>query len=225
MLRILIVEDEKDLRELFTVVLNESGYMTLSAKDGIEAFEILDENHVDLIITDIMMPRMHGLEMVESLREAGYDMPILVITAKDASKDKKKGFDLGIDDYMVKPIDVNEMVWRVEALLRRSKIATAHKLKIGKTVFDRETLEISTENDVKVLVQKEFMLLFKLASSPNRIFTRKQIMDEIWGIDTESDTHTLDVHISRLREKFRDNEDFEIITARGLGYKLTPKKS
>ncbi len=223
MLRILVVEDEKELRELFTVVLNDSGYMTIPAKDGIEAFEILEENHVDLIVTDVMMPRMHGFEMVEELRSAGYGMPILMITARDTPVDKKKGFDLGIDDYMVKPIDVNEMVWRVEALLRRSKIATSHKLKLGETELDRETLEVTVGPEMITLVQKEFMLLFKLASSPNRIFTRKQIMDEIWGVDTESDGHTLDVHISRLREKFRGNEDFEIVTVRGLGYKLLPK--
>lgn len=150
-------------------------------------------------------------------------MPILMITAKESSADKRKGFRAGTDDYMVKPIDVNEMIWRVEALLRRSQIVNQRKARIGNTEFDCDTLTVSSEAGDSVLPQKEFFLLYKLVASPNRIFTRRQIMDEIWGMSSETDTHTLDVHISRLRERFKSNPDFDIVTIRGLGYKVVKK--
>lgn len=223
MFHILVVEDDKELRDLFCAVLTENGYTAIPAVDGIDAFDVLDTNYVDLIISDVMMPRMDGFELIKSLREANYTMPVLMITARSSTADKREGFRSGTDDYMVKPIDVNEMVWRVEALLRRSQIASRRKAKLGDTILDCDTLTVHTCGGEAELPQKEFFLLFKLAASPNHIFTRRQLMDEIWGIDSETDPHTLDVHISRLRDRFRENPDFDIVTIRGLGYKVVKK--
>lgn len=223
MFQILVVEDDKELRDLFCTVLSENGYTAIPATDGIAAFDILDDSYIDLIISDIMMPRMDGFEMTKELRAAGYTMPILMITAKETVSDKREGFRAGTDDYMVKPIDVNEMIWRVEALLRRSQLASQRKTKFGSTEFDCDALTVVSGNYSVELPQKEFYLLYKLVTSPNRIFTRRQIMDDIWGPDNEADSHTLNVHISRLRERFRENPDFEIVTVRGLGYKLVSR--
>lgn len=223
MFQILVVEDDKELRDLFCTVLNDNGYTALPATDGIAAFDVLDSNYIDLIITDIMMPHMDGYELTKALRDAGYTMPVLMITAKDALTDKRKGFRAGTDDYMVKPIDVNEMLWRVEALLRRCQAVSQRKAKLGNTEFDCDTLTVHSEDNSVELPQKEFFLLYKLAASPNRIFTRRQIMDDVWGVDNNAGTHTLEVHISRLRERFKDNPDFEIVTVRGLGYKAVKK--
>ena len=224
MFNILVVEDDQELRELFCTVLSENGYHPLEAEDGAAALAVLDKEYVDLIISDIMMPNIDGYTLTRDLRAANYTMPILMITAKDGANYKQACFRAGIDDYMVKPIDVNEMIWRVEALLRRSKIISERRLKIGDTVFDYDALTVSTPQQTgEILPQKEFYLIYKLASSPNRIFTRRQLMDEIWGMDTETDSHTLDVHINRLRERFRNNPDFEIATVRGLGYKVVLK--
>ena len=224
MFQILVVEDNKELRDLFCTVLTDNGYTAIPATDGMNAFDILDHTYVDLIISDVMMPVMDGFEMIRAVREARYTMPILIITAKEDPADKQEGFRSGTDDYMVKPIDVNEMVWRVEALLRRSQIVSQRKTQLGPTVFDCDALTVRCGSSVTELPQKEFLLLFKLAASPNRIFTRRQIMEEIWGPDSETDTHTLDVHISRLREKFKSNPDFDIVTVRGLGYKVVKKQ-
>ncbi len=220
MINILVVEDDKELNDLFYSVLVQAGYTVHKAMNGIQAFDILDVQKIDLIVTDVMMPSMDGFEFVEYIKENGYTMPILMITARDSLLDKRTGFKLGVDDYMVKPIDVNEMIWRVEALLRRSQININNVVKIKSTTFDKDTLSVSWNNTTIQLVQKEFMLLLKLVSSPNRIYTRSQIMDDIWGIDHESDSHTLDVHISRLRDKLKNNNDFSIVTIRGLGYKV-----
>lgn len=224
MFQILVVEDDKELRGLFCTVLTENGYHAIPATDGMNAFDLLENTYVDLIISDVMMPVMDGFEMTRAIREAKYTMPILLITAKENSGDKQEGFRAGTDDYMVKPIDVNEMVWRVEALLRRSQIVSQRKTQLGTTEFDCDTLTVRTGSMETELPQKEFLLLFKLAASPNRIFTRRQIMEEIWGIDSQADSHTLDVHISRLRDKFKGNPDFEIATVRGLGYKVVKKQ-
>ena len=223
MFQVLVVEDDKELRELFCTVLSENGYTTFPAADGMDAFDVLDDASVDLVISDIMMPRMDGFELTKALRDAGYTMPILMITAKDALSDKREGFLAGTDDYMVKPIDVNEMLWRVEALLRRCQAVSRRKAKLGNTELDCDTLTVSRGNSSVELPQKEFFLLFKLVTSPNRIFTRRQIMDDVWGIDNNADAHTLEVHISRLRDRFKDNPDFEIATVRGLGYKVVKK--
>lgn len=223
MFNILVVEDDRELRDLFCAVLTDNGYHAMPAVDGIIAFDILDDTYIDLVISDIMMPRMDGFELTKSLRVAGYTMPVLMITAKESAADKREGFRVGTDDYMVKPIDVNEMVWRVEALLRRSQITNSRKTKIGNTEFDCDTLTVNSDGIETELPQKEFFLLFKLVASPGRIFTRRQIMDEIWGMSSDLDSHTLDVHISRLRERFKNSPDFEIVTVRGLGYKVVKR--
>ena len=220
----MVVEDDTELRDLFCAVLTERGYQTLPAAGGMEALDILEHSYVDLIISDIMMPKRDGFTLTEQLRNANYDMPILIITALDGLEDKRRGFRAGTDDYMVKPIDVNEMVWRVEALLRRSQIYSERRITIGSTVLDCDSLTVSFGGTDTSLPQKEFLLLFRLLSSMNRIFTRRQLMDELWGLDSEADPHTLEVHISRLRERFRDNPDFEIVTVRGLGYKAVKRQ-
>ena len=220
----MVVEDDTELRDLFCAVLTERGYQTLPAAGGMEALDILGHSYVDLIISDIMMPKLDGFTLTEQLRNANYDMPILIITALDGLEDKRRGFRAGTDDYMVKPIDVNEMVWRVEALLRRSQIYSERRITIGSTVLDCDSLTVSFGGTDTSLPQKEFLLLFRLLSSMNRIFTRRQLMDELWGLDSEADPHTLEVHISRLRERFRDNPDFEIVTVRGLGYKAVKRQ-
>ena len=224
MFHIMVVEDDTELRDLFCAVLTERGYQTLPAAGGMEALDILEHSYVDLIISDIMMPKLDGFTLTEQLRNANYDMPILIITALDGLEDKRRGFRAGTDDYMVKPIDVNEMVWRVEALLRRSQIYSERRITIGSTVLDCDSLTVSFGGTDTSLPQKEFLLLFRLLSSMNRIFTRRQLMDELWGLDSEADPHTLEVHVSRLRERFRDNPDFEIVTVRGLGYKAVKKQ-
>lgn len=223
MFQILVVEDDKELRDLFCTVLMDNGYKAIPAADGTEAFDIFDHACIDLVISDIMMPHMDGFELTGLLRESGYTMPVLMITAKESAADKREGFRLGTDDYMVKPIDVNEMIWRVEALLRRSQLVNQRKSRFGSTEFDCDTLTISEDGKTTELPQKEFYLLYKLITAPNRIFTRRQIMDDVWGPDSETDPHTLDVHISRLRERFKQNPDFEIVTVRGLGYKAVSR--
>lgn len=219
MITILIVEDDENLNVLFQSVLRKAGFKILSAVNGIEALDVLEVQHVDLIITDIMMPEMDGFELAKELREARFLQPILVITAKESFEDKRIGFKIGVDDYMVKPIDVNEMVLRVEALLRRARINHDRKLKFGSTTLDQDTYVVSFDSQEIELPQKEFQLLYKLLSYPNKIFTRQQLMDEIWGMDTETEERTIDVHIKRLRDKFQEAEDFQIATIRGLGYK------
>lgn len=220
MLKILIAEDDRELRQLFSHVLTKNGYSVTGVSDGQDALDTLLHEYYDLIISDIMMPRMDGYEFVRLLRESGNTTPMMMITAKDAFDDMQKGFISGTDDYMVKPINVNEMVLRVGALLRRAQMINDRKQVIGSTVLECDTLTVTCENESFVLPQKEFMLLYKMASYPGKIFTRHQLMDEIWGYDNESDTHTVDVHIGRLREKFRDCKDFKIVTIRGVGYKV-----
>lgn len=219
MFQILVVEDDRELRELFCSVLSDHGFTAVPATDGENAFDILERTQIDLVISDVMMPRMDGFALTRALREAGYSMPVLMITAKESTADKRRGFRAGTDDYMVKPIDVNEMVWRVEALLRRSQMVSQRRAKLGGTEFNCDTLTVHTDTDETELPQKEFFLLYKLVTAPDHIFTRRQIMDDVWGVDNETDSHTLDVHISRLRERFKGNPDFEIVTVRGLGYK------
>ena len=223
MFHILVVEDDAELRELFCTVLSDNGYTAIPAADGIAAFDVLDNTYIDLIISDIMMPRMDGYEMTRELREAGYTTPVLMITAKESASDKREGFRVGTDDYMIKPIDVNEMLWRTEALLRRSQLINQRKARLGETEFDCDTLTVRSRGEEVQLPQKGFYLLYKLITSPNRIFTRRQLMDDIWGPDSETDPHTLEVHISRLRERFKNNADFEIVTVRGLGYKVVDR--
>lgn len=223
MLTILVVEDDRELRQLFNRVLTQNGYFVREAENGKAALDALEQEYVDLIISDIMMPVMDGYELVRSLRDAGIQIPVLMITAKDAFDDMRLGFLSGTDDYMVKPVNVGEMVLRVGALLRRAQMITDHKQAIGNTELSADSLTVITEGTSHILPQKEFMLLYKLASFPGKIFTRQQLMDDVWGYDMETDPHTLDVHIARLRERFRDNPDFQIVTIRGVGYKVMKK--
>ncbi len=220
MFKILIAEDDSELRQLFSHVLIKNGYSVTGVCTGKEALDALDKGYYDLIISDIMMPEMDGYELVSSLRTAGYSIPVMMITAKDAFDDMRMGFVSGTDDYMVKPVNVNEMVLRVGALLRRAQMINDRRLVIGGTVMECDSLTVTWDGQSAVLPQKEFMLLYKMASFPGRIFTRQQLMDDIWGYDSDTDTHTVDVHIGRLRDRFRDSKDFKIVTMRGVGYKV-----
>ena len=220
MFRILIAEDDRELRQLFQHVLMKNGYAVTGVADGKEALDAIDKGYYDLIISDIMMPVMDGYELVSSLRQAGINTPVMMITAKDAFDDMRLGFLSGRDDYMVKSVNVNEMVLRVGALLRRSQMINERRQTIGNTVLECDSLTVTCNGESMVLPQKEFMLLYKMASFPGRIFTRQQLMDDIWGYESDSDTHTVDVHIGRLRDRFRDNPDFKIVTMRGVGYKV-----
>ena len=220
MFKILIAEDDSELRQLFSHVLIKNGYSVTGVCNGKEALDALDKGYYDLIISDIMMPEMDGYELVSSLRTAGYSIPVMMITAKDAFDDMRMGFVSGADDYMVKPVNVNEMVLRVGALLRRAQMINDRRLVIGGTVMECDSLTVTWDGQSAVLPLKEFMLLYKMASFPGRIFTRQQLMDDIWGYDSDTDTHTVDVHIGRLRDRFRDSKDFKIITMRGVGYKV-----
>lgn len=219
MFNILVVEDNAKLRQLMSTVLAKNGYNPIMAEDGWQALELLDKQYIDLIISDIMMPNVDGYELTQRLREAGINTPVLMVTAKESFKDKQRGFLVGTDDYMVKPIDVDEMVLRVGALLRRAQIVNERKVRIGGVMLDYDSITVVKDEESFVLPQKEFYLLFKLLSYPGKIFTRQQLMDEIWGMDSETDARTVDVHINRLRERFKDCPEFEIVTVRGLGYK------
>lgn len=219
MFSVLVVEDDLSARKLLSAVLKSNGYNTLLSSNGLEALEVLENNHVDLMIIDVMMPKMDGYELTETLRGGGSQTPMLMLSAKQNSADIKQGFIVGIDDYMTKPFDIEELLLRIKALLRRSKIANEHKLTVGNVVLDYNSFTVTTPTGTETLPQKEFLLLFKLLSYPDVVFTRLQLMDEIWGMDAESDDHTVNVHVNRLRTRFADTKDFEIVTIRGLGYK------
>ena len=223
MFKILVVEDDSELNRLFCRTLDRNGYETLAAADASEALEIIDTESVDLIISDVMMPGMDGFEFVRQLREAQMTLPIMMITAKSDIKDKQSGFLSGADDYMVKPVELQEMLLRVQALLRRAKSVSERRLSFGGTSLLYDVWTVEDGQGSQILPQKEFQLLYKLLSYPGQIFTRQQILDDIWGPEGYVDSHTLDVHISRLRERFKKNEDFEIVTIRGLGYRAVKK--
>jgi len=219
MFSILVVEDDEILNKMISVKLRQETYFVFAAFDGVQALDVLDRQHIDLIISDIMMPNMDGYELTRELRNAAYTIPILMVTAKNQMEDMEKGFQAGTDDYMIKPINLKEMALRVKALLRRSQIANEKKLVIGSTTLDYDALTIKTNEGDFEMPPKEFYLLFKLLSNPNKIFTRQELMDEIWGMDSEVDDRTVDSHIKKIRRKFEGCVDFEIITIRGLGYK------
>lgn len=220
MFNILIVDDHESIRNLIGEVLKREGYHTFTAQNGIEALDIIDNNIISLMIADIAMPNMDGFTLTKEVRTYDMNFPILMVTAKELIEDKKKAFEFGTDDYMVKPIDLDELVLRVGALLRRSKIANEKRIVVGNTTIDYDTLTVYFNNESILLPPKEFKLLFKLLSYPKKIFTRQDIMNDIWGYDSETDERTVDVHIKRLREKLNVIEDFNIITIRGLGYKV-----
>ena len=219
MVRILIVEDDILLRDLISRVLERNNYKAYEASNGILAMKVFDEVAIDLVITDVMMPKMDGFELVNLIRKIDNNMPILMITAMDQYQSKEVGFSVGVDDYMVKPVDIKELLLRVKALLRRSKIANENQLTIEKTTLYYDELRVEDNNQSLILPQKEFYLLYKLLSYPNKIFTRMQLMDDIWGMDSDSTWRTIDVHINRLRDRLLDFNDFDIITVRGIGYK------
>ena len=219
MFSVLVVEDDEILNKMICIKLKQEAYVTFDAFDGEQALEVLDKEHIDIIISDIMMPNMNGYELTRELRNAAYTIPILMVTAKNQMEDMEKGFIAGTDDYMIKPINMKELVLRVKALLRRAQISNEKKLVIGRTVLDYDALTIKTKEEEFEMPPKEFYLLFKLLSNPNKIFTRQDLMDEIWGMDSEVDDRTVDSHIKKIRRKFENNTDFEIITIRGLGYK------
>ena len=223
-MRILLAEDDFVTRKFMTNFLSKYGEcdVTVDGLEAVDAFTMAldEENPYDLVCLDIMMPVMDGYELVSSLREANNNIPVLMITAKGEYDDMRQGFLSGTDDYMVKPVNVNEMVLRVGALLRRAQMISERRQVIGDTVLECDSLTVISNGEKNVLPQKEFMLLYKMVSFPGKIFTRQQLMDDIWGYESDTDTHTIDVHIGRLREKYGDNKDFKIVTMRGVGYKV-----
>jgi two-component system OmpR family response regulator len=223
MFNILVVEDDLHIRKLMCAVLKHNGFNPFTASDGLEALAKMEQQQFDLVVVDLMMPRLDGYKLTEHIRSIWGNMPIMMVTAKQEPIDKKRGFSAGTDDYMTKPVNEEEFILRIKALLRRAKIATEHQLIVGRTVFNYHALTVSYRDKVVSLPQKEFYLVFKLLSYPNMIFTRLQLMEEFWGMEYEADNHTLNVHISRLRTKFSDNGDFDIVTVRGLGYKAVKK--
>ena len=219
MFLILVAEDDKNTRRLMEAVLKEHGYHPILACDGLEALKLLDTHHVDLVILDIMMPGMDGYEFTRQLRATDYTLPILMVTAKQLPEDKRKGFIVGTDDYMTKPVDEEEMILRIRALLRRAQIVNERRITIADVCLDYDSLTVSRGDESQTLPRKEFYLLYKLLSYPGKIFTRIQLMDEIWGMESQSDDNTINVHINRLRKRFEDYPEFTIETIRGLGYK------
>lgn len=219
MFTVMVVEDDLPLQRMMCAFLEMNGYRTVSAKNGDDALDVLCKVMPDLVIADVMMPVMDGWELTEELRHSYPLLPIMLVTARDTLEDKRKGFASGADDYLTKPIDLDEMLLHVGALLRRAQAMTSHQLRVGDTVLDYDSLTVTCGETSLTLPKKEFYLLFKLLSSPRQIFTRRQLMDEIWGMDAQSDERTVDVHIKRLREKCEIFKDFSIITVRGLGYK------
>jgi len=224
LVNILVVEDNEKLRQLMCIHLVRTGYNVFEAGNGFEALDALEKEAIHLIVADIMMPKMDGYELTGELRGAGITIPVLLVTAKETLEDKRKGFKTGVDDYMVKPIDMEELLLRVEALLRRSNLSGSHILNVGASTLNSESLMVTFGECIISLPQKEFLLLHMLLSYPNKIFTRNILMDEIWGYESESDSRTVDVHIMRLREKFADSPDFELETVRGLGYRAVIKR-
>lgn len=219
MINILVVEDNEQLRGLMDTHLSKAGYRVFQAENGKRALDVLEDNLIHLIIVDIMMPKMDGYELTGELRSAKLTVPVLMVTAREGFEDKRRGFKLGADDYMVKPIDMEELLLRVEALLRRARISESHRLTVGSTTLNEESLTVTRKGSVTVLPHKEFLLLQLLLLYPGKIFTRQALMDEIWGYGSDTDHRTVDVHIKRLRGKFSDCDDFSLQTVRGLGYK------
>lgn len=219
MANILVVDDDKHTRIFLKSILQNANYTVTTAENGEEALDVLDKKHIDLVVLDVMMPKMDGYEFTETLREANNNLPILMVTAKILPSDEKQGFIVGTDDYITKPIDEEKLLLRIKALLRRAQIVNDQKIVIGDVVLDYNALTVTRGNEVQELAQKEFLLLYKLLSYPGKIFTRIQLMDEIWGMDSETGWETVTVHIGRLRKRFEDWDEFKIETVRGLGYR------
>ena len=223
MFEILVAEDDKNARRLFQIVLEENGFRVHTAANGQEAMDILDREYIDLVVLDVMMPQMDGYEFTKQIRSANSNLPILMVSAMQEPMDKKKGFLVGTDDYMTKPVDYEEMLLRIRALLRRARITSERRIEVGDVVLDYDSLTVRKGGEVMELPQKEFMLLYKLLSYPGKIFTRIQLMDEIWGAESETGWETVTVHVGRLRKRFEGWTEFEIVSVRGLGYKAVKK--
>lgn len=223
MIHILICDDDRHTRMLLRAVLEKAGYTVEEASDGIEAAAVLEKKHIDLVVLDVMMPRMDGYEFTKLVRENNNTLPILMVTAKHTPPDEKKGFIAGTDDYITKPIDEEKLLLHIKALLRRARINSEQKIVIGDVILDCNSLTVKRGDEVVELPQKEFMLLFKLLSYPGQIFTRIQLMDEIWGRDSDTGWETVTVHVARLRRRFENWNEFEIVAVRGLGYKAVKK--
>lgn len=223
MFKVLVVDDHKNTRLYLKALLVRSGYTVLLAEDGEDALAIMDKEHIDLMIADVMMPRLDGYELTRAVRAVDERLPILMVSAKQLPEDKHRGFLVGTDDYMTKPFDDEELLLRIKALLRRAEIVSERQIKIGDVVLDYDSLTVTRKDDVQELPQKEFQLLYKLLSYPGKIFTRIQLMDEIWGQDSDTGWETVTVHIARLRRRFENYPEFEIESVRGLGYKAVRK--
>lgn len=223
MFHILVVDDDKNTRRLMRAVLEAENYTVFTAENGEDALDVMDAEHIDLVVLDIMMPKMDGYEFTKTLRSVQNDLPILMVSAKQLPADRKQGFLVGTDDYMTKPVDEEEMLLRIKALLRRAKIASEHRITLGDVTLDYDSLSVSKGGETQVLPQKEFQLLYKLLSYPGKIFTRIQLMDEIWGVDSDTGWETVTVHIGRLRKRFEGWTEFELESVRGLGYRAVKK--
>ena len=223
MFRILVADDDKHTRMLFEAVLKAENYTVFTAANGEEALSLIDREHIDLVVLDIMMPRMDGYEFTRTLREANNNLPVLMVSAKQLPDDKRMGFLSGTDDYITKPVDEEEMLLRIKALLRRARIESEKRICVGKATLDYNSMTVSREGETVELPQKEFLLLYKLLSYPGKIFTRLQLMDEIWGAESETGWETVTVHIGRLRKRFESWDDFEIESVRGLGYRAVKR--
>ncbi len=223
MFKILVAEDDASTNRLFCAILRRAGYEPVPATDGEDALQKMDEYKIDLLVCDVMMPRLDGFGLTQAIRESGSMLPILMVTAKALPEDKHRGFLVGTDDYITKPVDKEEMLLRIRALLRRARIVDERKITIGDVVLDYDTHTVRRGHEVQTLPPKEFSLLYKLLAYPDRTFTRLQLLDEIWGMDSESDERTVNVHINRLRTRFYDWPEFEIQTVRGLGYRAVRK--
>ena len=224
MINILVADDDKNTRLLMKAILEAEHYRVFTAVDGQDALGVLDREHTDLVLLDIMMPNMDGYEFTETLRQSDNTLPILMVSARQQPEDKRRGFLVGTDDYITKPIDEEEMLLRIKALLRRAKIVSDRRIVIGDVVLDYDSFTVSRPGQVQELPQKEFLLLYKLLSYPGKIFTRIQLMDEIWGMDCETGWETVTVHVGRLRKRFEGWEEFSVESVRGLGYKAVRKE-
>ena len=224
MFNILVVDDQAHIRRLYEYTLEKNGYQPYTAGDGEQALKLMETTHIDLVVLDLMMPTMDGYTFLKTMRSGGNNIPVLIITARDSAEDIRKSFTLGTDDYMIKPVDEVEMILRVRALLRRAKISEEQKITVGGTTLVYDSFTVIQDSAEIQLPKKEFQILFKLLSFPNKTFTRAQLMEEFWSMDSESEPRTVDVHINRLRERLRDNRDFQIITVRGLGYKAVKQE-
>lgn len=224
MVHILVVDDDKNIRRLMRAVLEGAGYAVLDAGDGEEALSLMEREWVDMVVLDVMMPRMDGYAFTEALRQSRSDLPILMVSAKELPADRKKGFLVGIDDYMTKPVDEEEMLLHIRALLRRARIVNENRITVGQVVLDYPSFTVTGHGQTQTLPQKEFQLLYKLLSYPGQIFTRIQLMDEIWGVDSDTGWETVTVHICRLRKRFEGWPEFQILSVRGLGYKAVKQE-